>query len=225
MAFKTESFVLRSRPWVGADRLYDLFTPYEGVIRVLLKSGLKSSNKLSGQMLPLAKVRVMIGRGRMDHLAGADTIRDFPNIRKNLKNIFLASSIAELVINEQSQSDKKEEFRMLEQIFLSLDDPGVDLDQKIILTRIFLWKYLSLSGWQPRFEKGIIYMSEHGRKGQNISDNLIDFLQYIIQADISVCQNIKISATLNKEWLKMSQIYYQTVYEFPSKALKLFSYA
>lgn len=225
MSFKTDSFVLRSRPWTTADRLYDLFTPYEGVIRVLLKSGQKAGNKLSGQMLPFSKVRVMIGRGRMDHLAGADTIKDFPRIRQNLHLIFLASSVAELLINETSQSDKAPEFQMLDQIFGQLDDPSINLAQKIILTRIFLWKYLSLAGWQPRFGQGIIYMSGHTDKGQEISDNLQDFIKYIIQTDLDACCHIKIGQRLNQEWLKLSQNYYQTVYDFPSKALKLFNYA
>lgn len=225
MSFKTESFVLKSSPWQNADKIFDLFTPHEGVIRVLLKSGLKSGNKLSGHMLPFSKVRVMIGRGRMDHLAGAQTIRDFSYIRQNLRLIFLASSIVELLINETSQSEKVDEFAMLDQIFSQLDDPTIDLEQKIILTRIFLWKYLSLAGWQPRFGRGIIYISGYQENGLPVSDDLVDFLQYIIKTDLSDCQNVKINQDLNKEWFKMSKNYYQTIYEYPSKALKLFNYA
>mgnify|MGYP004006597975 CR=1 FL=1 len=56
MAFKTEAFVLRARPWRNADRVYDLLTPQEGVINAVLRSAAKSSSKLAGHLLPFSKV-------------------------------------------------------------------------------------------------------------------------------------------------------------------------
>ena len=223
MAFKTEAFVLRARPWRNADRVYDLLTTQEGVINAVLRSAAKSSSKLAGHLLPFSKVKVMIGRGRLDHMAGVSTIKDFSQIRNNLRNLSLASSLAELFLNEGAQGDKQQEFSLFGSILSYLDDDQVSDERKLLLVRIFLWKYLSLSGWHPKFDQGIMYMSPNN-KGQAVSSELSDFLQFVIQAEWTDFANLSIDQRLNKEWLKISQIYYQAVYERPSQALKLLIY-
>lgn len=240
MSFKTQAFVLRNRSWREADRLYDLFTPEEGIINVILKSAARPGNKLAGHMLPFSQVRVMIGRGKFDHLAGAETIVDFKNIRSEIKLVSLAGSIAELFLYHKDMGNKQREFRLLESIFALLDHPDIELEKKSILVRVFLWKYLSLSGWQPQLDKCLIcskdissgkyvsgrgiICSEHQENGFEISDNLIDFLRFVVDADWLEFINLKIDKNLNNEWLKASSMFYQSVFERPSQSLKLFNY-
>ncbi len=71
MSFKTEAFVLKNIPFREADRLYTFFTSQEGIMQAVLKSAAKSSSKQAGHLPSFAKVKIMIGRGKMDHLAGA----------------------------------------------------------------------------------------------------------------------------------------------------------
>jgi len=240
MSFKTDAFVLRSRRWREADRIYELFTPHEGVIHVVARSAAKSSSKMAGHLLPFAKVRVMIGRGKMDHLAGAQTIHDYPLLRNNLKNLSLVSSVAELILNEYGGEQRYEEFRQLEKIFELLNDETVEEEKKLMLVRTFLWKYLSLSGWKPllynsnelenqsneqkRAKHGIIYIGQRETQKVIASDLLVDFLKFAIEADWLELLNYPIDKELNKEWLRVSQKYYQLVYEKPSRSLKLFTY-
>jgi len=241
MSFKTEAFVLQTRTWREADRLYYLFTPHEGIIKAVLKSAAKSGNKLSGHLLPFSKVRVMIGRGKIDHMAGAAVIKDYTNIRNDLKNMSLASSVVELFLNHQDSGYSLLEFRLLEDMLTILDNPEISLENKLLLVRVFLWKYLSLSGWQPQLDncqicnkkidfgqyapgRGIICTEHNTNHGINISRELVDFLKYIIKIDWPDPNSLTISKELNKEWLQISQLFYQSVYERPSQALKLFSY-
>ncbi|MBU1202427.1 DNA repair protein RecO [Patescibacteria group bacterium] len=231
MSFKTDAFVLRVRPWREADRVYDLFTPQEGIISAVLKSAAKSSSKLSGHLLPFAKVRVMIGRGKLDHMAGASILVHYPNLRNNLRNMSLASSVVELFLSDRNTGQKFREFSLLEHIFTILDHPAIVMEKKMILVRAFLWKYLALAGWQPRFEagqtadsQGIMYMEHEQKTNIEISSQLFDFLQYIIGADWAELINLSIDNQLSREWLKVSQIYYQSIFERPSNSLKLFTY-
>lgn len=231
MSFKTDAFVLRVRPWREADRVYDLFTPQEGIISAVLKSAAKSSSKLAGHLLPFSKVRVMIGRGKLDHMAGVSTLIDYSNLRSDLKNLSLASSIVELFLSDRNSGQKFREFSLLEHIFTILDHPLISMEKKMILVRSFLWKYLTLAGWQPRFEsgqtadnQGIIYMSHDQKTNVAISSELFDFLQYIINADWAELINLSVDNQLSREWLKVSQIYYQSIFERPSNSLKLFTY-
>lgn len=240
MSFKTDAFVLRSRRWRDADRIYELFTPHEGVIHVVARSAAKSSSKMAGHLLPFAKVRVMIGRGKMDHLAGARTIKDYSNLRNNLKNLSLVSSVVELILNEYGGEERYEEFRQLENIFELLNDEQIEEEKKLILVRSFLWRHLSLAGWKPLLynsselknqdikqktaKHGIIYIGQRETQKVIASDLLVDFLKFALEADWVDLLNYPINKNLNKEWLRVSQKYYQLVYERPSQSLKLFSY-
>ena len=95
MSFKTEAFVLKNIPFREADRLYTLFTSQEGLLQAVLKSAAKSNSKQAGHLPTFAKVKIMIGRGKMDHLAGVHLIKDFSNLRSNIKLMSLASSLVE----------------------------------------------------------------------------------------------------------------------------------
>ena len=63
-----------------------------------------------------------------------------------------------------------------------------------------------------------------GNRGQTVSSELYDFLQFVIKADWTDFADLSINQRLNKEWLKISQVYYQTIYDRPSQALKLLAY-
>ena len=241
MTFKTEAFVLRARPWRAADRLYYLFIPQEGVIQAVLKAAAKSTSKLAGHLPMFAKVKVMIGRGRLDHLAGVTLIKDYQNLRTNIKDLSLASSIIELFLGEMSRGFKQAEFYLLEEILDLLNSPGLSTGQKSIAARAFLWKFLSLSGWQPQLNYCVIchkrllsgdYLPGHGivcydHKAQStlsMSKDLLQFLREVLDKPLPSLSNQVINKDLNKEWLQASQAYYQEVYDRPSQALKLFIY-
>jgi len=241
MSFKTEAFVLKANTWREADRVYYLFTPEEGVIKVVLRSAAKASSKLAGHLLPFSKVKVMIGRGKLDHMAGVHTITDYKNLRTNLRNLSLASSIAELFLYEDNAGNKKKEFALINDLFEQINDESITPERKLWLVRIFLWKYLSLSGWQPQLDdcqicgkpieagqylpgRGIICNEHALNQAVSLGVELKEFLKFIILAEWKDLAEIKINSELNKEWLRVSQLFYQAVYDRPSQALKLFIY-
>lgn len=244
MAFKTEAFVLRSRPYRVADRLYDLYLPQEGVVPVILRSAAKAGNKLSGHLLPFAKVRVMIGRGRKDHLAGASILKDFSNFRTDLKVLTLAATVVEMLLHDRSLGNKFKEFLLLDNIFHLLNDQGIPLNQKNLLVRTFLWKYLKLLGYEPQLDRCLVcnqslakqtnyYLPGRGiiceAHGDNqiwpISPALIDWLKNILQQDWHYILDADIPEHLNREWAQISQVYYQTVFETSPQSLKLLAHA
>ncbi|MCB9802414.1 DNA repair protein RecO [Candidatus Nomurabacteria bacterium] len=241
MIFKTEAFVLRAIPWREADRLYYFFTPHEGVITGVVRAAAKSSSKLAGQLLPFAKVQIMIGRGKLDHVAGTSTIKDYQNLRTDLKNLSLAASIVELFLGELSSGAKQQEFDLLEEVFTLLNEENLKSEDKLILVRTFLWKFLSLSGWQPQLDacfvcqksisqgaylpgRGLVCHQHNLAGALLISPDLLQFLREILKTSLKDSLDLKLNPELNKEWLQASQAYYQEVYDRPSRALKLFVY-
>lgn len=245
MSFKTEAFVLRAREWQKADRLYDLFTPQEGVIHAVLRSAAKSGSKLAGHMLPFSQVRIMIGRGRLDHLAGVAVIKDYSHIRTDLKLMSLAAAIVELLLKDKSSENKHLEYIQVEKIFELLDDKSISFNKKLLLVRVFLWKYLSLAGWQPELDnclfcrrlieaeqasqylpgRGIICLEHKEYSYLPVNAELLVFLRSINHLDFEEFNKINISDKTKKEWLKVSQAYYQAVFDQPAQALKILPYA
>lgn len=241
MNFKTNAFVLKVKPAKEADRRYYLFTPQEGMIQVLAKSAAKSSSKMSGHLPQFGKVRVMIGRGQSDHLAGVHLIKDYQNLRNNLVNLALASSVAEIFLSELSTGIKWQEYELLEEILVLLNSQNISQDKKLLLVRAFLWKFLSISGWQPQLDycvicnqeitegrylpgRGIICSKHPATLALSMSKNLLQFLREILVRPLSDVLKLSLEKKLNKEWLQASQAYYQEVYDRPSQALKLFIY-
>lgn len=243
MAFKTEAFVLRSRPLSRADRLYDLYLPQEGIVSVILRSAAKPGSKLAGHMLPFAKVRVMIGRGKRDHLAGVTILKDFSNLRTDLKLLTLASAVAEMLLHDHSLGHKFKEFLLVDNILNLLNEVDLASSKKNLLVRTFLWKYLSLLGYAQQLDKCLvcgkvnleqtnyylpgrgIICHEHGREQVlPISQDLVLWLKNILQQDWQNLLDSDLSADLNKEWAQISQIYYQTVFESSPQSFRLLSY-
>lgn len=210
MTFKTEAFVLKTKAFKEADRLYYLFTPHEGIVTAVLKSAAKSGSKIAGHLPVFAKVRVMIGRGKIDHVAGVQLVEDFPNLRTDLKNLALASSVLELFLNDFSFGQKEKEFFLLHEILSLLNSNSLSSAEKLILVRAFLWKFLALSGFSlPTF---------------SISETLLQLIRDVLKQPLVEVLNFSLSKELNREWLQASQNYYQEVYDKPSQALKLFVY-
>lgn len=245
MSFKTEAFVLQAREWQKADRLYDLFTPQEGVIHAVLRSAAKPGNKLAGHLLPFSKVRVMIGRGRLDHMAGVAVIKDYAHIRQDLKLMSLAAAALELLLKDKSTENKHLEYIQLEKLLEFLNDHNHSYPTKLLMVRVFLWQYLSLAGWQPELEeclvcrrsiaenetsqylpgRGIICMEHKEYNYTHINSELLLFLRRINRWDFYEYEKINISDKTKKDWLKVSQLFYQAVFDQPSQALKILPYA
>jgi DNA repair protein RecO (recombination protein O) len=244
MAFKTEAIVLHARTLKGADRMYELLTPRDGKLSVVARGAGKSSSKMAGHLAPFAHVKLMIGRGRQDHLAGAATINSFSGLRETWFDFILASSLVELLqrINVPGIA-AHEEFDLLRSTLERLNDPELPKRERVLIARIFLWKVLTLSGWRPNltqcalcqqgFEGGNVYYqavkgficSRHPADGMLLTEGLLPFLD-IIMSDTDWHEIVEQAGTngLEKQWLQISQVYYQDIISYPLQSLKLFNY-
>ncbi len=241
MSLKTEAIVLQERPWREADRLYYILTPQEGKLKILLKSAGRSSSKMAGHMSPFSRIRLMIGRGRHDHLAGVDILDSNINIRQNLLSLSLASAVAELVlrINVAGQ-EARHEYQLVSEALELLADTKLSPADKVVATRIFLWKILACAGWQPDFyrcsicgtvEEGkqMFYRSQRGfvcalhcDSALSLDPRLLIFLQQVL--DLNDWRDIIKQGKqydFGNQWATLSQYYYQDILEQPLRSLEL----
>ena len=243
MVFKTEAIVLYERAFTGADKLYELLTPYYGKLSVIARAAARSNSKLAGHLQPFAHLYVMIGRGRNDHLAGVSTIQNFTALHTSFSDFILASSLVELIlrINVPDQA-ASEEFELLRSALVFMNRPGL-YAHRVLVGRVFLWKLLTLAGWRPALEQcavcrralmseDVYFDEEHGfvcgehkTQDQHIDTELVRFLrsfEHMRTWDelVSYAQ----AQREQKQWFELSQRYYHHVIHQPIRSTALFSY-
>lgn len=242
MAFKTEAIVLRGRVFYGPDRVYDVLTPREGRLTVVARSAARSSSKLAGSMQSFDHVRLMVGRGRQDHLAGAVTITSNARLRDSFFDFILASSLVELVLRSNVPGEQAaQEFELLRATLarLSREAPS---GEKIVNARIFLWKLLALSGWRPNIEQCAICRKEldstayyrspsgfmcgaHGLEGLRVDMSLRQFLaRLFMEEDLDELTAVASGNGFSRTWLELSQLFYQDIISQPIESIRLLAY-
>ena len=242
MIFKTNAIVLRQHPLRDADRLYYLLAPRDGKLKVLSRGAGKISSKMSGQMQPFSTVRVMIGRGKQDHLAGADMLISRKELRSDLLSITLASAIAEIIVRLQVPGQEAQrEFLLTEQALHLISDEHLDLRDKLNVVFITLWRLLAAAGWKPHFnscyrcgkslteaiwsgENGLICL-EHNADGLKITNDILNYLANILSSE-SWQNLIEQGRSLPsfELWQQFSRAYYQQIAERPFYALTMLNF-
>ena len=146
--FKTQALILNKRPLKDADRLYVLYTKDYGKIEAKVKSAASSKSKLAGHLEPMSLSQVMIVKGRgMETIAGAQLIERFTFSDIRLQP--LTALAAEMVIKfvKPGLPDIRI-YKLLLAFLNSLTNSINNLDEHRLLTLRFIWRFLSLLGYQ-----------------------------------------------------------------------------
>jgi|GEM_PF-1252863 len=241
MAFKTEAIILSSRPLQEADRVYYILTPNEGRLKIIARGAARSSSKLAGHLLPFDCVRLMIGRGRQDHLAGVDTISSREDIRQDGVLLSYASAIAEATQHcHVAGPEAHKEYRAVSQALDYIAEPKNSLNTKGLVVRLFLWRLLALAGWQPEFNscrlcanviardslayapgRGFI-CQRHDSRSLPLPAKTADFFWRLSASDQWLDQVSEAGELLTtSQWALFTQAYYQDVIEQPLQSLQL----
>lgn len=244
MAFTTEGIILRTRNYIGPDRIVDVLTPREGTLAVIARGALRSSSKLAGHLVPFARVRMMIGRGRNDHCAGVTTLEGYASLRRDWNHFVLASSLVDLVLTiSVPGSAAHEEFSLLDRAFTYLADDAMTVKQKNMIGRIFLWQLVTLAGWRPNLSvcaachrtfvtddeyayadgKGFVCRSHE--ESIVLSPALVDMVKDVLTKREWDSLALRGEAEeINRPWLVLTKRFYEDVIGIPLKSLNLFSH-
>jgi DNA repair protein RecO (recombination protein O) len=239
MAVKTEAIVLSWRPLQEADRVYFVLTPAEGRLKIIARSAGRSSSKLAGHLQMFDQVRLMIGRGRQDHLAGVDIVASREAIRQDGVLLSYASAIVEAT--QRCQVSGPEAYREYQAVSQALDyiaNPEYSLNAKGLMVRLFLWRLLALAGWQPEFQTcplcanliardTMVYMpsrgfvcQHHDNRATVLPHNLAEFVRKLSTTDTwlsLIAEAVDILTPL--QWSTLTRQYYEDVIEQPLHSL------
>lgn len=96
--YLTTGFVLKSLPWREHDRLYHVLTADYGKMELIVAGSRKLASKLSGHLPVLAKVELMIARGRrLDRVASANLVESYFVRMPSPQHLALALCFLEIV--------------------------------------------------------------------------------------------------------------------------------
>jgi DNA repair protein RecO (recombination protein O) len=98
--FKTEAVVLRSIRYGEADRILHLYSRDHGRIGAIAKGARRVKSRLGGRLEPLARVNVILRRGRGDlsTVTGVDTVDAHPGIRERWSSLQRATQAGDAVL-------------------------------------------------------------------------------------------------------------------------------
>ena len=109
-SFKTEAVVLRSIRYGEADRVLHLYSVDHGRLGAIAKGARRTRSKLGGRLEPLARVRLVLRRGRGDlcTVSSVDTVNAHPGLRERRASLERASQACESVLRLLDSSEPNE---------------------------------------------------------------------------------------------------------------------
>src|SRR5215218_10379740 len=95
----TEAVVLRSIRYGEADRILHVYTHDHGRLSVIAKGVRKTKSRFGGRLEPLARVELVLHRGRGDlhTVRGAQTIHPYPKLRTDARALDVAARACDAV--------------------------------------------------------------------------------------------------------------------------------
>ncbi len=140
MTYKTQGIILRHVDIQDYHRLYVFLTSERGKISAIARGVRKIKSKQNGKLRPFSVIELMIAHGRkIDTMATADTVRDFPNVKNNLLAVGLAAFCTEITdaMLQEGERDVKI-YNLLEEALSMLDSNHQEDASRL---RAFCWLY------------------------------------------------------------------------------------
>lgn len=148
--YQLTGMALRGYPLNEADRILVIFSPDEGLKRVVAKGIRKPKSRIGGRLEPFRENTIQLAKGRnMDIVTQVDSLRAFPGIQQDFELLAAAMSAAELLLAFVEEGEPVPDIYAHYVEFLGLLQPGVEAE--VLLTAYEL-QLLELVGYRPELE-------------------------------------------------------------------------
>ena len=139
---RTKAIVLRRTNYGEADRILQLLTPENGIQSVMAKGVRREKSKLAGGIELFARCDVNIGTGKGDLgiLTSARLEQFYSHIMTDYERLQFGYDAIKQVTKAASSIDEPAFFDLLDQTFISLDAPDID----VRLTKAWFWLQLAI---------------------------------------------------------------------------------
>ncbi|MEK7211883.1 MAG: DNA repair protein RecO [Patescibacteria group bacterium] len=170
--YNTCAIVLSRRNFREADRVYIAYTRDFGKLELLARGARKIESKLAAHLEPFTLTEIMIGRGKnFDHLAGAEVVEEFANIKNDFTKMNFLHYCFE-VVEKATQWEVRDDrvYGLLLELMFSLEsfsftDTMSTWEKYQALTKSFVVKLLALLGYAPEIRNCLICKNPIPAKG------------------------------------------------------------
>lgn len=140
--FRTKAIVLRRTNYGEADRIVQLLTPDNGIVSVMAKGVRKEKSRLAGgiELFATCDVTVGSGKGELGILTAARLDMFYSHIMTDYDRLQFGYDAIKQISKAAGTLDEPAFFDLLEQAFISLNDPTID----VRLTRAWFWLQLAI---------------------------------------------------------------------------------
>ncbi len=150
---RTEGIILRVSDYGESDKLVTFFSPDIGKATGIAKGAKRSKKRFSNKLELFSQLRLMYNQGRRSRLlflSEADLLNSFLSLRQHYTRYVVAVQLCELVLRFTQEYDSDPQiFLLLHWALNSLDQAKAPLQ----ISALFQLKLLSITGYQPEFEK------------------------------------------------------------------------
>lgn len=172
---KHQGIILKKQNYREADEIITFWTKETGKVRAVARGARKSTSKLAYNLQTLALVQVEFTRksSHLPTIIGAQTVKNFRNLRSDLGKIGTAIFASELMLKMTADEQPNEEaFNLLNDFLNYLNNPSVKVSEVCPARESFSLKLLKALG----FGLGSI---ENKAKPGNYAANLgyLDFFE------------------------------------------------
>ncbi|MDX9893150.1 MAG: DNA repair protein RecO [Patescibacteria group bacterium] len=150
-SYQAQGIVLKQTDHQENDQLFTIYTQQLGKVIALGRGTKKINSKLNSHLQPWSVVNLLIAKGKnYDHVAGAVMIKNFSNLRTDLKKIVLASFALEVIdkLTKTEEADDKIFNLLLKYLFVLDTNDFSQVDWQLI-KKAFTVKLLTLLGFGP----------------------------------------------------------------------------
>lgn len=152
--YRTEAIVIARFNLGEADRIFTIYTPHYGKLRVIGKGVRKPKSRLGPHLELFTRCQLNLTRGRdLDVVTGAETVDAHALLRDDLDVLSHASHVVELVGRLTEDREAHERVYDLLRGTLRLLADGVDV---FAVTRHFEFKLLDALGYRPELYRCLV---------------------------------------------------------------------
>ena len=162
--------VLNSYDLGESDRILNIYTKENALVRAVVKGARKPSSKFSGKVDQLSCCYFQFARGKnLDTVCDCEQINSFSLLRANLTRLTSAILFLEIVSNF-AHEDEHDSHHVYDLLYVSLDHLQMSFNPDLDSIS-FISKFLSLHGYKPQLETCVSCSQQVGRSiGQQVNE-------------------------------------------------------
>jgi DNA repair protein RecO (recombination protein O) len=155
--YRDQGIVIRTYKLGEADRIVVLMTERHGKVRSVAKGVRKTKSKFGARLEPPTHVALQLHEGReLDIVTQAETVDHFRDLRDDLDRLGRAVTMLEAV--DQVAMDREPNAQLYRMLLGALR--ALAARDSPLVSAAFLWKVLSLEGFEPRLDACVLCDTE-----------------------------------------------------------------